>query len=673
MIEFRDRFRMGLMFGTLAVPFVAVIVRLADLQLVQSAAAGARSIPLKTSSIPAQRGRILDRHGEELACDRPVYEVRAEIQAVPGLPGADPFARVDLEVLRAFKNRVVTDVLWALGKDSDRFQDPAARDAVRETLEKRVIRALERAVDSERAAIDFLIDRTLDDADAIAALRSLDRRSKSRVRDEAVTWRMFLHENVRFERVYAEPDHAAGVIGLVRDEPLVVDGQKVADRRPVSGLERLASLLPQQDGEHSRLVDALSRSMWIDRRREPQPGAEVRTTLDRSLQRRADVEVARAAEDVAAHYGSVPEWAGLVLVDVKTGGILAAASYTAANDGSRDRNGAFAPTQRLFPPGSVVKPLHVAMVLERGLLDWNETIDCRPGYLAGSDFVRPVPARRTIRDSHQNGPLPVSQVLIQSSNIGAIRIGLRLGPDGLDEYLQRYGFGAPSGAELPGELVGTVPSQIASQSVNEQYVFAGPSVLFGYQIQATILQVARAYLTFLSGQPRDLRLVEPEAGDQGVTSERFLSSATLDTVKSALVGVLEDEHGTARRVGAWIKKLRVDGYVDLEIAGKTGTSQYSSSKATRWDGEVVNGDVRTASFVGFTPVREPRFLAVCVVQKVGASSFYGGTYAAPAASRLLFEALVRASKESTARLDRSGSTRVAGGAEPGGSAILSRR
>ena len=72
MIEFRDRFRMGLMFGTLAVPFVAVIVRLADLQLVQSAAAGARSIPLKTSSIPAQRGRILDRHGEELACDRPV-------------------------------------------------------------------------------------------------------------------------------------------------------------------------------------------------------------------------------------------------------------------------------------------------------------------------------------------------------------------------------------------------------------------------------------------------------------------------------------------------------------------------------------------------------------------------------------------------------------------------
>ena len=200
------------------------------------------------------------------------------------------------------------------------------------------------------------------------------------------------------------------------------------------------------------------------------------------------------AEDVAAHYGSVPEWAGLVLVDVKTGGILAAASYTAAKDGSRDRNGAFAPTQRLFPPGSVVKPLHVAMVLERGLLDWNETIDCRPGYLAGSDFVRPVPARRTIRDSHQNGPLPVSQVLIQSSNIGATRIGLRLGPDGHDEYLQRYGFGAPSGAELPGELVGTVPSQIASQSVNEQYVFAGPSVLFGYQIQATILQVARAYL-----------------------------------------------------------------------------------------------------------------------------------------------------------------------------------
>lgn len=670
MIEFRDRLRTGLLFGTLAVPFVAVLVRLADLQLVRPAEAGTRSIPLKTSTIPAQRGRILDRNGEELASDRPVYEVRAEIQAVPGLPGSDPFARVDLDVLRAFKNRVVTDVLWALGKDSERFRDPAARDGVRATLEKRVIRALERAVDAERTAIDFLVDRTLDDADAIAALRSLDYRTKGRVRDEAITWRMFLHEGVRFERVYAEPEHAAGVIGLVRDEPLVVEGEKIADRRPVSGLERLASLLPQQDGEHSRLVDALSRSMWIDRRREPQPGAELRTTLDRSLQRRADVEIARAAEDVSAHYGSVPEWAGLVLVDVRTGGILAAASYTAAKDGSRDRNGAFAPTQRLFPPGSVVKPLHIAMVLERGLLDWDEVIDCRPGYLAGSDFIRPVPARRTIRDSHQNGPLPVAQVLIQSSNIGAIRIGLRLGPDGLDEYLERYGFGRSSGAELPGELVGELPKQLAGQSVNEQYVFAGPSVLFGYQIQSTILQVARAYLTFLSGASRDLHLVD--SGVPEAASERFLSSAVLETVKGALVGVLEDEHGTARRVGAWVKKLRVDGYVDLEIAGKTGTSQYAG-RARRWDGEVVQGDIRTASFVGFTPVRDPRFLAVCVVQKVGASSFYGGTYAAPAASRLLFEALVRESKESTAQTDRSGSGRVAGGAEPGGSAILSRR
>ncbi len=672
MIDARDRLRMGILFGTLSVPFVAVLVRLADLQLVRPASAGGHSIPLKTSAIPAERGRILDRNGEELASDRPVYEVRAEIQAVPGLPGADPLGRVDLDVLRAFKNRVVTDVLWALGKDPDRFRDPASRDVVRETLEKRVIRALERAVDAERKSIDFLIDRTIDDADAIVALRSLDCRSKGRTRDEAVTWRVFLHENVRFERVYAEPDHAAGVIGLVRDEPLVVDGKTVADRRPISGLERLASLLPQQDGEHSRLVDALSRSMWIDRRREPKPGAVVQTTLDRSLQRRADLEVARAAEDVAEHYGSVPEWAGLVLVDVKTGGILAAASYTAARDGSRDRNGAFAPTQRLFPPGSVVKPLHVAMVLERGLLDWNETIDCRPGYLAGSDFLRPVPARRTIRDSHQNGPLPVAQVLIQSSNIGAIRIGLRLGPDGLDEYLERYGFGLPSGAELPGELVGGVPQQIAAQSANEQYVYAGPSVLFGYQIQATILQVARAYLTFLSGYARDLHLVAGSPDSAEPAGERFLSSATLDTVKGALVGVLEDEHGTARRVGSWVKKLRVDGYVDLEIAGKTGTSQYAG-RARRWDGEVVEGDIRTASFVGFTPVRDPRFLAVCVVQKVGASSFYGGTYAAPAASRLLFEALVRASKESTARADRSGSTRVAGGAGPGGPAILSRR
>lgn len=674
-----ERRRLATVFGGLALVAVVVIGRLGELQVLHAAENRAPRVPLRTRALAAARGTILDRDGERLAFDRPVLEIRAEVERIAGFPTAD--RGLDARAVRAAKERLVRDLLWALARDEVRFRAPAARDALRDALEHRVEQAIESALRHGRRKIDILVDRSADEGAAILALESLDFRNGGEHHDD---YRLYLHKTLRHQRVYAEPERASGVVGTVTPTPLErqrPDGTVVVvdDRTPVSGLERLAVLEPGAAGFEHELVDAGRRPMWTGSRRDPARPSIVHTTIDRELQVRADIELAAAADTVTVAYGSPPEWGALVLVDVPTGGVLAAASYAAAEDGTRARHQAFAPSQCLFEPGSVVKPLHLAMVLDRGLCSIDELVDCQPGYRAGSDCEPPASARRLIRDSHRCGVIPMAQVLIQSSNIGAVRLGLRLGPQGIEDYLQHYRFGSRTGVLLPGELAGRRPGAIPTLSRVEQIVFTGPSVLFGYQMQVTVLQVARAYLSFLSRHDRELRLVaavdvdgERRTAPADSGSAPYFGQRALDLVKDALVQVVEHRSGTARAIGAWLRKLRAEGRPHLEIAGKTGTSQYRG-RTRQWNGAAFEGDIRTSSFVGFTPVREPRYLVVCVLQKAGAGSFYGGTYAAPAASRLLVHALEREGGESQASPDRSGFDGTGFGTEPGGSDYSKRR
>ena len=165
-------------------------------------------------------------------------------------------------------------------------------------------------------------------------------------------------------------------------------------------------------------------------------------------------------------------------------------------------------------------------------------------------------------------------------------------------------------------------------------------MLFGYQLHVTTAQVARAFLSFLSGRPRELRLVDALEVDGEVHVQSgpeldatpFLGEKAALETRRALVDVVHE--GTARHALPELSRAIQRG----EVAGKTGTSEYTG-EAFRWDGSKVRGSVRTALFAGFAPVDTPRYLVVCVLQKVGAAKFYGGTYAAPAAIRLLLRAV----------------------------------
>ena len=228
---------------------------------------------------------------------------------------------------------------------------------------------------------------------------------------------------------------------------------------------------------------------------------------------------------------------------------------------------------------------------------------------------------------------------------------MRLGAAGLDDYLDAYGFRTDHGLPLPSRYR-EVPDSVESMNWRDQNIWVGPSLCFGYAAQATVAHLARAYLTLLAGRPRTLRLVDElefagrrERVQTDPPAERFLSRASVQRVCEALRDMVGGApQATASRLTSTLDDLGVPrGFV----AGKTGTAEFGPKHQM----------TRTASFVGFAPAEDPRVLVVCVVQKFDAALFYGGKYAAPAAGRLLMDALGRSESPSSA--DRThGATQV---------------
>jgi cell division protein FtsI/penicillin-binding protein 2 len=228
------------------------------------------------------------------------------------------------------------------------------------------------------------------------------------------------------------------------------------------------------------------------------------------------------------------------------------------------------------------------------------------------------------------------QILVESSNVGAVQVGLRLGREGFAEYLDTYRFGQRTALGIPGESTGSLAFEdlegMMGMAQRTFWVYTAPSLSFGYETNVTPVQLLRAYLTLLSGRPRELRMYRRTAVGGRITDvpppqtgERFLSEDHLELLRDALRGVVSDEPNAT---GRWLFEQLEEAGQPM-VAGKTGTSQR----------QAADGWIRTASFAGFAPVEKPRYLAVCVLQKPGAAAFWGGRYAAPAAGRLLLRAL----------------------------------
>jgi cell division protein FtsI (penicillin-binding protein 3) len=300
----------------------------------------------------------------------------------------------------------------------------------------------------------------------------------------------------------------------------------------------------------------------------------------------------------------------------RTGEILAMANeptfnpnvYREAPPASR-RNRA---VQDLYEPGSTFKIVTASAAIEENVLPIDTMIDTGPGLIRiGNSVVDEY-------NGHNYGVLSFRDVLIRSSNVGAIKIGFRVGVERLSRFVARFGFGTRASPDFPGESAGIVwrPEQWTDRAL--------ASVSMGYQVAVTPLQIAAAYSAIANRgeyiEPRILRAVYKE-GRRYVVTPKIVRRTISEDTAATLTGIMEDvvasELGTASRA-------RIAGYT---VAGKTGTAsklidgRYSASE-------------NNVSFAGFVPSRDPAVAIVVVIDAPHAGGRAGGVVAAPIFKRI---------------------------------------
>ncbi len=381
------------------------------------------------------------------------------------------------------------------------------------------------------------------------------------------------------------------------------------------GLEQaLERELAGQPGEVEVLRDVKEREIDSQVLRPVEHGVNITLALDASIQFVAERELRAAAQVHHARTGSI------VVLKPGTGEVLAMASFPTFDPNVAPRpdepehirfNHAFSVP---FEPGSVFKIVTVAAALDATDLRPDSRVDCGNGRMS-------LYGRVIHEAKHGYGVLPVSDVLAHSSNIGAIRVGLRVGDRRLLEYVRRLGFGQRTGLRLPAESSGTV------RDLKHWSATSIASVAMGHEISTTTLQLAQACAVIANGgllvKPR-LILRRQRPGEKPVAEpapppQRVLKPDTAILMRQMMEGVV------LRGTG---KKARLDGY---SSGGKTGTAQIYDPVTRRYTGRY------NASFVGFAPVTNP---AVVVAVTLNGVKEYGSVVAAPVFRTVATEALL---------------------------------
>jgi len=399
-----------------------------------------------------------------------------------------------------------------------------------------------------------------------------------------------------YKRVYPEETGAANLVGFVGTEGHGLEGLEAVLDSTLAGQPGRQQVEVGSNGTQIPMAGGLVK--------EPVPGRTVRLTLDLDLQWYAQQALTERVEQLDAE-------AGTVVVMTRDGQIRAMANYPtydqadfASVSAEQRRNGAVADA---FEPGSTSKVVTVAAALEEDLVT-PDTVFTVPSSVRRYDQV--------FRDSspHPTQRLTVNGIMATSSNVGAIQIGEQVGAERMYDYLRRFGFGRPTGLDLPGENTGilTEPQGWSGTDL--------PSVSFGHSLSVNAVQLAAAYAAIANDGVRvEPTLVAGTVDADGEfepaprpASERVVSAETAAEIRLMLEAVTGDM-GTAGQA-------RIDGY---RVGGKTGTANRIDPDTGRYEG---GGYV--SSFVGLAPVDDPE-LVVLVVLHGPQDEYYGGEAATP--------------------------------------------
>lgn len=409
-------------------------------------------------------------------------------------------------------------------------------------------------------------------------------------------------------RTYPRAQLGANVIGYVG-----VDGDGLA------GIEHsFDDYVKGTPGKVTLLKDA-RKGVYLmggDGANRPRDGQHVVLTIDSVIQFIAERALKNAVDHYRASGGSA------IVMDPNSGDILAMASSPTFDpnhfreftpDAWRNRT-----VQDFYEPGSTFKIVTAAAGLEERLVTPSQVLDCGNGSITVANITI------TEHDGHQYGLLTFEDVIVNSSNVGAVRVGLALGQDRFHRWIQRFGFGERTGIELPGESPGLL------RRTQKWTVVSPASIAIGQEIGATPLQIVRALSAVATGglmvEPRIVKRVidddgqvvyEPPRG----APRRVMSEKTAAVLNEILKNVVTRGTGTKAALAEHV------------VAGKTGTAQKAFGRAGYIEGHYVG------SFAGYVPADQPR-LAILVVVDEPRGEYYGGTVAAPA-FREIAEATLR--------------------------------
>ncbi|MCW2989275.1 MAG: Peptidoglycan glycosyltransferase [Solirubrobacterales bacterium] len=390
-------------------------------------------------------------------------------------------------------------------------------------------------------------------------------------------------------RTYPQGEMAGQVIGAVGSE-----------NQGLTGLEAgQESVLSASDGERRIVRDALGDPIRLETVQEAENGEDIQLTLDPQIQKETERVLAGVGETYA------PKGATAIVMDPRTSQIMAMANWppvnpndltSASNEDLMNRATGFT-----YEPGSTFKAFTVSAALQEKLVT------------PTSSFVLPPSIRvadRTIKDAEARPTetMSVAEILARSSNVGAVTIGLKVGAEKFSKWIDRFGFGRPTGVQFPAEEQGIVPelSQYSGSTIG--------NLPMGQGLAVTPMQMMAGYAAIADGGIlRQPQLIE-RIGDEPVhepKGHRVIDAGVAAQVREMLEGVLA--------AGGTASEVSVPGYT---LAGKTGTAEVAEN-GTYSETKYV------ASFIGFAPAQDPKFLAAVIVDQPQ-GEIYGGSVAAPA-------------------------------------------
>jgi cell division protein FtsI (penicillin-binding protein 3) len=423
--------------------------------------------------------------------------------------------------------------------------------------------------------------------------RKISSESADRIRKLKLRGVYFTQESRRF---YPNKELASHVLGFVGIDNKGLSGVEYQYEHVVSGVP--GKLLALRDAKRRLLLQGGGDSILA-----PTAGRTLQLSIDSAIQHIAERELEAAIAEQHASGGSV------IIMNPYTGEILALANEPSFNPNAYSK---FNPLlwknraiQDYYEPGSTFKPVVVTAAIDRGLVTAEDKFDCQWGSITLAGHV--------MEDHKPFGVLTVRQIIEKSSNVGMIKIGLKVGPETIFHFTDMFGFGSKTGIDLPGEGKGVLrPTQKWS-------AISIGAISIGQELGVTPIQVLRMMSSFANGgylpSPHCVARVSDGSGQLRPTvfpepQELPVKHSTIQTLREFLEAVVQSGSGTL---------AQIPGY---RVAGKTGTAQKIGHSGSYADGGYI------ASFVGYAPAERPAFSMICILYEPK-KEFYGGRVAAP--------------------------------------------